>query len=101
MKALVLAGGAGTRLRPFSHSTPKQLVPVAGKPVLFHALEALALAGVTEAGVIVGGSGEQIRAAVSDGSRFGMRITYLPQDAPSGLAHACSSPVTSWPTTTS
>lgn len=88
MKALVLAGGAGTRLRPFSHSTPKQLVPVAGKPVLFHVLETLARAGITETGVVVGEPGDQVRAAVGDGSRFGMDVTYLPQDAPRGLAHA-------------
>ncbi|GHH78972.1 glucose-1-phosphate thymidylyltransferase [Streptomyces sulfonofaciens] len=89
MKALVLAGGAGTRLRPLSHSTPKQLVPVAGRPVLFHALDELRAIGVREAGVIIseGRPGEQIRAAAGDGSRFGLDITYLPQDAPRGLAH--------------
>lgn len=89
MKALVLAGGAGTRLRPLSHSTPKQLVPVAGKPVLFHALEELRAIGVGEAAVIIseGAPGEKIRTAVGDGSRFGLDITYLPQDAPRGLAH--------------
>jgi glucose-1-phosphate thymidylyltransferase len=87
VKALVLAGGAGTRLRPLSHSTPKQLIPVAAKPVLFHALEALRAAGVTEAGIIVSAPGTQIRAAVGDGSRFGLKVTYLPQDRPRGLAH--------------
>nr|AFV71303.1 PyrC6 [Streptomyces rugosporus] len=88
MKALVLAGGHGTRLRPFSHSVPKQLVPVAGKPVLFHALEALRSAGVTEAGVIVSGAGLPIRAALGDGAALGLQVTYLPQETPSGLA-AC------------
>lgn len=87
MKALVLAGGAGTRLRPFSHSMPKQLVPVAGKPVLHHALDALRAAGVTEAGIIVSGAGAAIRASVGDGSRFGLAVTYLSQDEPRGLAH--------------
>nr|UPI48946.1 glucose-1-phosphate thymidylylransferase [Micromonospora sp.] len=87
MKALVLAGGHGTRLRPFSHSIPKQLVPVANKPVLFHVLDTLRKAGVTETGIIVGAPGDAIRAAVGDGSRFGMAVTYLPQDRPLGLAH--------------
>lgn len=88
MKALVLAGGAGTRLRPITHTSPKQLVPVANKPVLFYGLEALAEAGVREAGVIVGDGGGEIRAAVGDGSRFGLDVTYIPQHAPLGLAHA-------------
>jgi glucose-1-phosphate thymidylyltransferase len=87
MKALVLAGGAGTRLRPLSYSRPKQLAPVANKPVLFHCLESLRDAGITETGIIVAGSGSQIREAVGRGERFGLRITYLPQEAPLGLAH--------------
>jgi glucose-1-phosphate thymidylyltransferase len=87
MKALVLAGGTGTRLRPFSHSTPKQLVPVANKPVLFHVLDTLRMSGVTETGVIVSAPGDAVRSAAGDGSRFGMKITYLPQDEPRGLAH--------------
>ncbi|TYB45402.1 glucose-1-phosphate thymidylyltransferase [Actinomadura chibensis] len=87
MKALVLAGGHGTRLRPFSHTIPKQLVPVANAPVLFHVLDALRAAGVTETGIIVSAPGEAVRAAVGDGSRFGMSVTYLPQDEPLGLAH--------------
>jgi glucose-1-phosphate thymidylyltransferase len=88
MKALVLAGGSGTRMRPITHSYAKQLVPVAGKPVLFYGLEAIAAAGITEVGVIVGDTGEEIRAATGDGSRFGLRLTYLPQTRPLGLAHA-------------
>jgi glucose-1-phosphate thymidylyltransferase len=87
MKALVLAGGSGTRLRPFTHTLAKQLVPVANKPVLFHCLEAIADAGITETGVIVGGHGEDVRRAVGDGSRFGLQITWIPQDEPLGLAH--------------
>jgi glucose-1-phosphate thymidylyltransferase len=87
MKALVLAGGTGTRLRPFSHSTPKQLVAVANRPVLFHALDTLRTAGVTDVGVIVSAHSGEVRAAVGDGSRFGMNVTYLPQDEPRGLAH--------------
>ncbi|CAM5593854.1 glucose-1-phosphate thymidylyltransferase [Streptomyces aurantiogriseus] len=88
MKALVLSGGAGTRLRPITHTSAKQLVPVANKAVLFYGLESLAAAGVTEAGVIVGDTADEIRAAVGDGSRFGLDVTYIPQERPLGIAHA-------------
>lgn len=87
MKGLVLAGGAGTRLRPITHTGAKQLVPVANKPILFYGLEDLAAAGITEVGIVVGDTGDEIRAAVGDGSRWGMAVTYIPQDAPRGLAH--------------
>ncbi|RCG29392.1 glucose-1-phosphate thymidylyltransferase [Sphaerisporangium album] len=87
MKALVLAGGKGTRLRPLTHTSAKQLVPVANKPVLFYGLEAIRDAGITEVGIVVGATGEEVRAAVGDGSDFGLAVTYLPQDAPLGLAH--------------
>ncbi|MFD4506933.1 glucose-1-phosphate thymidylyltransferase [Streptomyces sp. NPDC058457] len=87
MKALVLAGGMGTRLRPFSDSTAKQLVPVANKPVLLYGLEAIAAAGITEVGIVVGDRGAEIRAAVGDGARLGLRVSYLHQDRPAGLAH--------------
>jgi glucose-1-phosphate thymidylyltransferase len=87
VKALVLSGGNGTRLRPFSHTTPKQLIPVANRPVLFRALDDLRAVGVTAASIVVSAPGTAIRAAVGDGSRFGMAVTYLPQDAPRGLAH--------------
>ncbi|MBK3632625.1 glucose-1-phosphate thymidylyltransferase [Streptomyces sp. MBT97] len=88
MKALVLSGGAGTRLRPITHTSAKQLVPVANKAVLFYGLESIAAAGVTEVGVIVGDTAAEIREAVGDGSRFGLDVTYIPQDRPLGLAHA-------------
>jgi glucose-1-phosphate thymidylyltransferase len=88
VKALVLSGGAGTRLRPITHTSAKQLVPVANKPVLFYGLEAIAEAGITDVGVIVGDTAEEIREAVGDGSQFGIRVTYLQQEAPLGLAHA-------------
>ncbi|MET9958584.1 glucose-1-phosphate thymidylyltransferase [Streptomyces sp. NPDC006326] len=88
MKALVLSGGAGTRLRPLTHTSAKQLVPVANKPVLFYGLEAIADAGITEVGVVVGDTADEIRQAVGDGSKFGLRVTYIPQEAPLGLAHA-------------
>ncbi|WEH41838.1 glucose-1-phosphate thymidylyltransferase [Streptomyces sp. NBC_01218] len=88
MKALVLSGGAGTRLRPITHTSAKQLVPVANKPVLFYGLEAIADAGITEVGIIVGDTAAEIREAVGDGSALGIKATYIPQDAPLGLAHA-------------
>ncbi|MFJ9347454.1 glucose-1-phosphate thymidylyltransferase [Streptomyces sp. NPDC101237] len=88
MKALVLSGGAGTRLRPITHTSAKQLVPVANKPVLFYGLESLAAAGVTEVGMIVGDTAAEIEEAVGDGSKFGLDVTYIPQERPLGLAHA-------------
>jgi len=88
MKALILAGGLGTRLRPITHTSAKQLVPIANKPILFYALEAVAAAGITEVGMIVGDTEEEIRGAVGDGSRWGTSVTYIRQSAPLGLAHA-------------
>ena len=88
MKGLVLSGGKGTRLRPITHTGAKQLVPIANKPVLFYGLEALVEAGIEEIGIVVGDTGEEIRRAVGDGSRFGARIEYISQLAPLGLAHA-------------
>src|SRR5580700_6008731 len=88
MKALVLSGGSGTRLRPITHTSAKQLVPVANKPVLFYGLEAIAEAGVTDVGIIVGDTAPAIEAAVGDGSKLGIKVTYIRQDAPLGLAHA-------------
>jgi glucose-1-phosphate thymidylyltransferase len=108
MKALVLAGGRGTRLRPITHTSAKQLVPVANKPVLFYGLESLRAAGITDVGIVVSDPREmlkpdhrtgehttvmvntqaEIRAAVGDGSAFGLRVTYIEQEAPLGLAHA-------------
>lgn len=88
MKALLLSGGSGTRLRPITHTSAKQLVPVANKPVLFYGLEAIAGAGITQVGIVVGDTAEEIREAVGDGSAFGLEVTYIPQAAPLGLAHA-------------
>jgi glucose-1-phosphate thymidylyltransferase len=88
VKALVLAGGSGTRLRPITYTSAKQLVPVANKPVLFYGLEAIANAGITEVGLVVGDTAAAIEEAVGDGSAFGLRAVYIRQEAPLGLAHA-------------
>ncbi|MGI5430568.1 glucose-1-phosphate thymidylyltransferase [Streptomyces sp. CA-179760] len=88
MKALVLSGGAGTRLRPITHTSAKQLVPVANKAVLFYGLESIAEAGITDVGMIVGDTAAEIEEAVGDGSKFGLNVTYIPQERPLGLAHA-------------
>ncbi|MEU9472618.1 glucose-1-phosphate thymidylyltransferase [Streptomyces avermitilis] len=88
MKALVLAGGTGSRLRPFTHTGAKQLLPIANKPVLFYALESLAAAGIRDVGIVVGEHGREIRELTGDGAGFGLRITYLQQPRPLGLAHA-------------
>ena len=88
MKALVLAGGAGTRLRPITHTSAKQLVPVANKPVLDYGLDAISDAGIRDVGIIVGDTAQEIRDHVGDGSQFGIRATFIQQDEPLGLAHA-------------
>ncbi len=87
MKGLILAGGAGTRLRPITHTSAKQLVPVANKPILFYAIEDMADAGIRDIGIVVGDTRDEVIAAVGDGERWDVRVTYIHQEQPLGLAH--------------
>ena len=88
MRGLILSGGRGTRLRPITFTSAKQLVPVANKPILFYGLEALVASGIREIGIVVGDTHQEIRDAVGDGARWNAAVTYIPQSAPLGLAHA-------------
>ena len=89
LKGLILSGGAGTRLRPITHTSAKQLVPVANKPVLYYGIDALVEAGITDIGIVIAPqTGDEIRKAVGDGSALGANVTYVPQAEPLGLAHA-------------
>lgn len=88
MKGLILSGGKGTRLRPITHTRAKQLIPVANKPILFFGIEAMREAGVKDIGIVVGDTADEVMAAAGDGRKFGVKISYIRQEAPLGLAHA-------------
>ncbi|UCH85884.1 MAG: glucose-1-phosphate thymidylyltransferase [Candidatus Latescibacterota bacterium] len=88
MKALILSGGKGTRLRPITFTSAKQLVPVANKPILFYGIEAIRDAGITEVGIVVGDTADEVKKAVGTGEQFGVNVEYIHQEAPLGLAHA-------------
>lgn len=88
MKALILSGGKGTRLRPITHTSAKQLIPIANKPIILYGLEAIRDAGITDIGIVVGETRNEIRSVLGDGNKWGVRLTYIEQEAPLGLAHA-------------
>lgn len=86
MKALIASGGRGTRLRPITHTQNKHLIPIANKPILHYAIEAVVSAGITDIAIVVNADSKEVQNAIGDGSRWGARITYLPQNTPGGLA---------------
>ncbi len=87
LKALIASGGRGTRLRPITHTQNKHLIPIANKPILHYAIEAAAMAGITEIAIVTNADSDEVPRAIGDGSKWGVKITYIPQDAPLGLAH--------------
>ena len=92
MRALITAGGRGTRLRPLTYTSNKHLIPIANKPMLHYALEAVATAGIRDVGIVINpDTGEEIRRGLGDGSTWGVAITYILQEAPLGLAHVVQS----------
>jgi len=88
MKGLILSGGEGTRLRPFTFTLAKQLIPVANKPVLVRVIDAIRSAGITDVGIVVGHNGDEIKESLSQRDDLGVNLTYIRQESPDGLAHA-------------
>ncbi len=87
MKALITSGGHGTRLRPITHTQNKHLIPIANKPILHYAIENVAKAGIKEVGIIVRADNDEVQSAIGDGRSLGVKVTYIAQEAPLGLAH--------------
>ncbi len=87
MKALIASGGRGTRLRPLTHTSNKHLIPIANKPILHYSIEAMRDAGIREIGIVINAGTREVPEAIGDGKAFGVRITYIPQEKPSGLAN--------------
>ncbi len=87
MKALIASGGRGTRLRPITHTQNKHLIPIANKPILHYAIEGVVQAGIKQIGIVVNADNDEVQKAIGDGSRWGVKVTYIPQNAPLGLAH--------------
>ena len=89
MKGILLHGGHGTRLRPLTHTGPKQLLPIANKPMSEYCVESLCNAGITDIAIIIGGIGSnKVQEYYGDGKNFGVKLTYIEQDSPKGIAHA-------------
>ncbi len=88
MKGLILSGGKGTRLRPITYTSAKQLIPIANKPILFYGIESLKEAGIKDIGIVVGDTKEDVMKAVGNGSSWDISVTYIEQEEPAGLAHA-------------
>jgi glucose-1-phosphate thymidylyltransferase len=87
VKALIASGGRGTRLRPLTHTQNKHLIPIANKPILHYAIEAAVSAGIREIGIVHNADSNEVPEMIGNGDRWGVKITYIPQDAPLGLAH--------------
>ena len=87
MKALITSGGHGTRLRPLTHTKNKHLIPIANKPIIDYALDYVAEAGIKEVGIVTRGEGAEMKEALGKGEKWGLNITYIPQESPKGLAH--------------
>jgi len=86
LKALIASGGRGTRLRPITHTRNKHLIPIANKPILHYAIEAAAEAGIKDVAIVINADSDEVPKAIGDGSRWGIRITFIPQLTPGGLA---------------
>jgi len=87
VKALIASGGRGTRLRPLTHTQNKHLIPIANKPILHYAIEAAVEAGIRQIGIVCNSDSREVPDAIGNGKKWGVKISYIPQKAPLGLAH--------------